>query len=362
MSGSATEFDVIVVGGGPAGAATAICTAARGLRTLVLEGSGSPHRRPGETLHPGTHQLFRLLGVDTSVDAAGFLRHAGYFIRTHQQEQIYSYGSDHQGELLGYQADRAKLESILLNGALCSGSLVKRRQNVLSAIVEGGVVTGVASKSSMYSARFVVDATGSLQWLRRQLKLPLLRVSRFLIANYGWADLPEGEESDGILPEFNVDKQSWTWIAPITPTRRAWVSLDLNSSLGHDAQIPHQVASFRSVGRLRRSDVTWRLARPCAGPGYFLVGDAAWVVDPASSHGVLKALVSGIVAADAIRTTIERQERSSKVRSSYCAWMERWFCTDASALISLYLQMVGSPSWLAAASEAVRYISMNPSA
>jgi flavin-dependent dehydrogenase len=52
--------------------------------------------------------------------------------------------------------------------------------------------------------------------------------------------------------------------------------------------------------RRRGADVTWRIISPAAGPGFFLVGDAVAVLDPASSHGVLKALMTGMMAAHLI--------------------------------------------------------------
>jgi hypothetical protein len=52
------------------------------------------------------------------------------------------------------------------------------------------------------------------------------------------------------------------------------------------------------TGHKRRGiDVSSSIANPTAGPGYFLAGDAASIVDPLSSHGILKALMSGMKAA-----------------------------------------------------------------
>ncbi|MBA4535538.1 hypothetical protein H1196_23700 [Brevibacillus halotolerans] len=49
------------------------------------------------------------------------------------------------------------------------------------------------------------------------------------------------------------------------------------------------------------ADMTWRVITQLGGPGgYFLIGDAATVLDPASSHGVLKAVMSGMMAGNLI--------------------------------------------------------------
>src|SRR6266581_3922122 len=59
---------------------------------------------------------------------------------------------------------------------------------------------------------------------------------------------------------------------------------------------PPEFAGLAPLGCPKGSDVTWRLLESCAGPGYFVAGDAASVSDPSASHGVLRALLSGMLA------------------------------------------------------------------
>jgi flavin-dependent dehydrogenase len=343
MSGS---FDVIIVGGGPAGAATAISCSQNGMRALLVEADPLPRQRPGETLHPGVESLFRSLGVDAQVRQAGFVSHDGHSVRCGQQTIFQPYGRDERGPWLGLQAMRSELDSILLAHAADAGAEILRPVRALAPILNGPRVKGVQTTAGDYSAPFLVDASGPGHWLQRKLGLPLLEVSGRLIALYGW---DESEEFPGPLdrPEFEYCGCGWRWQAAVKPGLRAWVSLDLNG--------PGQRVA-KSAGA---SDVTWRIARPVAGRGYFLAGDAAFVLDPASSHGVLKALMSGILAASCIARAAEHG--GDQIRSGYCAWMERQFCGDAVALIDRYSQLSPAPSWLESARDAVRYISISPS-
>jgi flavin-dependent dehydrogenase len=359
---SDTAFDVIIVGGGPAGSAAAIACTGQGLRTLLLEANVRFNERPGETLHPGIESLFRSLGIDAAVNRARFLRHAGYVIHSDQGSTFHAYGSDHRGQWLGYQAERAVLHQILLERAEASGAHVRRGERAVRPLMQGSTIIGVATSSANYGSRYVVDAAGPGQWLRRHLRLPCLHVSTLLVAHYGWVSTDEFTGAIEDVAEFSMHDSAWTWIAPVGKGRHAWVSLDLLDRRLKPHLLPSFVLQCPAIGKSGARDVTWRVVSPCAGPGYFMVGDAAWLVDPASSHGVLKSMLSGTVAADAISKALRDPAAAGRIREGYCRWAEDTFCTDAAALISLYSGKTKAPSWLSAASESVRYIASRPSA
>jgi len=82
---------------------------------------------------------------------------------------------------------------------------------------------------------------------------------------------------------------------------------------------------------------------PAAGAGYFLVGDAAAVLDLASSHGVLKAIMPGIMAAHLIAQVARCRTHESVAAQGYNDWVADWFASDAAALRSLYACLPDSP-------------------
>ncbi|MDQ3974699.1 MAG: hypothetical protein M3276_10310, partial [Actinomycetota bacterium] len=84
----------------------------------------------------------------------------------------------------------------------------------------------------------------------------------------------------------------------------------------------------------------------CAGPGYFLAGDAAAVLDPACSHGVLRALLSGMYAAHLIARVGADPSRQGVAASAYRTWMRRWFHHDAAALRKMYATLPCPPGWV----------------
>jgi 2-polyprenyl-6-methoxyphenol hydroxylase-like FAD-dependent oxidoreductase len=127
MSAAGCEvLDLLIVGAGPAGCAAAIAARRAGLRVAILETSARPLPTPGETLHPDTEPIFERLGVRQAVLAARFHRHRGVWIEWNAPRCFEAYGEDASGPWLGFQADRQKLNEILLAAALDLGAELQR--------------------------------------------------------------------------------------------------------------------------------------------------------------------------------------------------------------------------------------------
>jgi flavin-dependent dehydrogenase len=345
MPGTSRNFDVLIVGGGPAGSATAIYCRSHGLRTILLESEWRPAERPGETLHPGIEVLFQSLGILEQVKQGGFLRHAGYQVITSEGRDFRAYGRDLLGEWRGFQVPRSELDAILLRRAIEVGTEIVRPARVIDVLRERSRIAGVLTTAGEYSCTCLVDSSGGVHWLQRRLGFPLWEVSGTLIARYGWMAISR----QGSLPEFRIEGCGWFWQAPVKPGLDAWVSLDLEGSAKNDSG---SAAGSRPV--------TWRIARPCAGPGYYLVGDAACVIDPAGAQGILKAFLSARFVAESIAASIRNKELEKEAQVGYCAWIESAFCREALGLIDAYSRFDPAPSWLGSALDAVRYIMMHP--
>ena len=107
----------VVVGGGPAGTAVAMCCARAGLDATLIERESFPRDRPSETLHPGVKSLLRELGVLERVSRVGFLRHEGVWVSWDNGLRFVPYGTDSAGPWWGFQAWRAEFDAILLERA-----------------------------------------------------------------------------------------------------------------------------------------------------------------------------------------------------------------------------------------------------
>ncbi|MCC6365137.1 MAG: tryptophan 7-halogenase [Bryobacterales bacterium] len=331
---ASNDCDVVIAGGGPAGSAAAIWCARHGLRTVLLETQSFPRDRPGESLHPGVEPLFRQLGVERAEEAAGFPRYRGHWVSWGGPWRFEEFGSDSTGPWLGIQAWRATLDSILLEAARGAGVEVLQPCRALAPMREGKRIVGVSSEAGEIRARFTIDATGSRHWLSRKAGLPTRRASPRLIATYGYcAGDPDvfGEE-----PVLEGNGTGWVWIAPVRPALCAWTRLRFNHP---DRHPPPSLRDMQPTGPTRGADVTWRIVDACAGDGYYVAGDAASVIDPASSHGVLKALMSGILAADLIARVHGGSLPESAAGEAFREWTAGWFRRDTKRLAELYAQI-----------------------
>ncbi len=336
---SVSDCDVLVIGGGPAGTSAAIRIALGGLRVVLIERSIFPRHRPGESLHPGIEPLLMQLGVWERVERAGFIRHSGIQFQHKGRVAFNAFGSDANGPWLGFQAWRADFDQMLLERALELGVKVWQPCAVQKVVCQEGRVVGVECDRGSIRAYFTIDSTGNSQWLAHQLSLPIEKASPRLIARYGYV---EGEFAEGHhAPIFMLSEFGWTWIARVQDQRYQWTRLNLSyATVLDDQQLssepPIELQTLKTIGHTCGADVTWRCVASPAGKGYFLCGDAAAVLDPASSHGVLKAVLSGIYASHLILQTRIYGLTTEKAATEYSNWLTRWFQNDVTELRELY--------------------------
>jgi flavin-dependent dehydrogenase len=325
---------VLIIGAGPGGCAAAISLANAGISVILHEKSAFPRHRPGETLHPGVEPLLRQLGIWESVRAANYLRHSGIWVSWTGSRQLQRYGADAQGPWLGFQAWRADFDARLLDQAHQLGTDIRQPSRIDRVKIRNNRVIGVVADGSSAEADFVIDASGSRHWLAHRLGLNIRYFSPPLVVRYGYAI---GDcQACANLPSLEADADGWTWTAQLGGALHHWARLNLTDNQKAAIQLPRALREMRPLGPTRAADVTWRLVDRPAGPGYFLVGDAAGVLDPASSHGVLRALMSGILAAHWIQNIATGKVDEAVAHSEYRRWWQRGFINDVSQLLSIY--------------------------
>lgn len=341
-AGDGTVVDVLVAGGGPAGCAAAIVCAAGGLRTVLAERADGPRDRPGEALHPGAESVLAGLLPDGFASVVG-ARHEGIHVGWGGEPRFEPFGSDADGPWRGFQVDRRRLDGLLLDRARQAGAEVRMSCRVLEPLVEGGVVTGARTRgpgpgTATIRARTVIDATGRARWAGRALGPAAAgrpRSPRLLI-RYGYA-LGASPARDA-APAIVADHTGWTWTARVEAARYQWMRLDLVPEQRSRTWLPEEFAGLTPEGPPRAADVTWRLSGAPAGPGWFVVGDAGAQLDPSSSHGVLRALLSGWTAGG-LTAAVADGANPHQAAATYRQWLYEGAERDIHHLAGTYARL-----------------------
>lgn len=183
---------------------------------------------------------------------------------------------------------------------------------------------------------FVVDCSGASRWLARRLDIAVRQVSRPLVAQYGYA---RGQVDDGVrahLPMIRTEREGFTWLAEVAPDRFHWTHVAPHHAHPPQDWRPDEFAGL-TIEKRYGADVTWRTLHQTAGRRWFVAGDAAATLDPSSGHGVLRAMMSGMMAAHLIVAIANEHMPEHDGASFYQNWLADWFAHDANAMRKNYL-------------------------
>ena len=314
--------DVAIVGGGPAGSATALALRAHApaLRVALIEATAYTAPRLGETLPPLAGQLLQHLGVaDAFAALAPRAVHGSRAAWGSDSPVVEDYLFTGRGA--GWHLDRAAFDALLATEAARRGAALWRRRRLRELTGNAGAWRLALSRGPMLAARFVVDATGGAAVVARRCGAHPIADDR-LVGLARFFDDPAGDPR--ILVEAFAD--GWWYTAGLPGGRRVaccFTDGDIAARL-QLAELPgwrralaatHEVAPSlshaRPRGRLLARAAATRRLDPVAGPGWLALGDAATIFDPLSSQGVVKALRGGIFAAYAIADELGSDERTA---------------------------------------------------
>lgn len=332
---------MIVVGGGPAGAAAATRLAQRGRRALVLERDAFPRFHIGESQLPWSRQLWRELGVDEALARAGFVEKWGASFVTAEGavEQYADFTAAAETcDPQTYQVSRDEFDRILLAHAAASGADVRQPAQALDVTVDtDGVSVRYIADGSEQTARAaaIVDASGRIGFLARrrsERRFDGLLRNVSLHAQYEGIPRRSGRRSGDIRMVMRPDR-GWFWFIPLSPTVTSVgivVPKDVHARAGaapleealarYLAETPTAAALVASARRITpvRFDADYSYcADHFAGDRWLLAGDAGAFLDPIFSTGVLLAMQAGIDAADALDAALAAGDLSRRRFARY---------------------------------------------
>jgi len=345
--------DVVIIGGGPVGATAALLLTRAGKRVIVLEKSAFPRFHVGESFLPAGFELIKQLGLGEQLSRLPRMTKVG-------AEFGFGHGKDTScfdfSESLfddGYETfniERAIFDDMMLEAAADAGAEVRTEANVrrIIRLNEGDIAVEV--DGNIIEGKCLLDASGQGTVLARHLGCKKIMQHHRKVAYFGHFQnvqrLPGQAEGH---PTVAMCDEGWFWLINIDKKRTS-IGMVLDSDIARSIDYPASEMLHWGIQRcpLVRDrtksavfpDQTHTIAdfsyycRPFAGPGYFLIGDAAFFLDPIFSSGLGLGMEMAVRAAadaeellthlDGTRTTNGKKPRKpSGIRRDYINYINQ---------------------------------------
>ena len=362
-----TQFDVIVIGGGPSGSTAANLLVQGGLSVLVLEKDHFPRFHIGESLLPCDLPIFERLGVDPA--AKGFLYKSGaeFFDERIGGHAEYPFAGGLPGTPdHAFQVDRATFDQWLLERAKEVGVEVHEGERVVSATTpeQGGadevVVTTTATHATergtipdgRYTARYLIDATGQDAVLGRMKKTtrPLEDFGMGAAFTH-YENLSEEVDHElcvtrrGNIKVLFVD-DGWCWAIPLGGRRISIGLVSRRRGIKPEwleetiAASPLLTRITAGATRVRRPNLltSWSFHNAKQhGARWTCTGDAACFIDPVFSSGVSLGMVGATHVADTILEAFKQgHEGDATLMDAHALHVSHGYTSFATLVNSFY--------------------------
>lgn len=341
-----SQYDVVVIGGGPAGSTCAGLVSQEGVRTLLLEREAFPRFHVGESLMPECYWPLKRLGMIERMKSSRFTpKKSVQFVAASGKESQPFYFTQHDPRECSttWQVERADFDKMLFDRAAELGADCYDQVRVLDVLTDetGKKVTGVRIRTkdgstSDIGSRVVVDASGQSSLIANRLNLrhhlPNLKKAA-IWGYYRNAKRDEGDNAGATIVLHTVNKNSWFWFIPLSNDitsigcvgdndyiLKTGMSVEDRYALEMERcpGLGQRLEGAERVGKLHVAKEYSYWTKQHAGEGWVLIGDAFGFLDPIYSSGVYFALVMADKASTAIVDGVKNNNVSAEQLGSWC--------------------------------------------
>ena len=326
-----SSWDVLVIGGGPAGTSAAAMLAEHGHRVLVLEREKFPRYHIGESLIPFTYQPLERLGLIPMMKRSCFQKkYSVQFVSPNgKASQPFYFFNRYDRDTVAqtWQVLRSEFDQMMLDHARAKGATALEEVTVKELLKQDGRVIGVRAQSTDgkltdYLAPMTLDCTGKESftavrhnWRVKDPYLNKVAVWTYYRGSKREADIDEGQTTVAFVPE-----KGWFWHIP---QHNDMVSVGVvaegkyltrggvkdpktifHREVEENLWIKDHLSIGEPVGPYYITSEYSFHSRHCGAEGLLLVGDAFCFLDPVFSSGLMLALKSGVLAADAVHAAL----------------------------------------------------------
>ncbi|MEO5696599.1 MAG: NAD(P)/FAD-dependent oxidoreductase [Burkholderiaceae bacterium] len=332
--------DVLVVGGGPAGATIGALLAEQGRDVVLMEKAHHPRFHIGESLLPANVALLERLGVREQVERIGMPKWGVEFVSPHHAHHGFVEFADAWDKSMPYswQVRRSEFDEILFRNAAAKGARTLEGHRVRGVVFDAdGATVQVELDDGMqqtWRTRFLVDASGRDTLLANQFKCKQKNRRHNSSALYG--HFTGVERLEGKL-EGNITilwfEHGWFWIIPLADgttsigavcwpqylkSRKKPLPEFFRDTIAMCPELARRLANADLVGNEVHATSNYSYSSTHgSGERYLLLGDAYAFIDPVFSSGVYLAMQSGFEGADVVRTTLDSPHQAAAARARF---------------------------------------------
>lgn len=340
------HYDTLIIGAGPAGSASATVLAEHGHRVLVLEREKFPRYHIGESLLPFTFQPLERLGLIDRMRQSAFVRkYSVQFVSPSGKasQPFYFFDRyDRNSIAQTWQVLRSEFDQMLLDNARAKGAQVREETTVKELLRENDRVVGVrtqdkAGQITEFRAPLTLDCSGKEAFspVRNNWRVKDPYLNKVAVWTYYQGAKRDDGIDEGATTVAYVPEKGWFWYIPQhndmvsvgVVAEGKYLSRDgvkepeeiFKREVEQNLWIKEHLACGRQTGPYRLTSEYSYHSRHCGCEGLLLAGDAFAFLDPVFSSGVMLALKSGMMAADAVHESLVARDFSPERFADYAA-------------------------------------------